>query len=133
MPTDNDIIEEEDFDFDSSQGIPIPVLTNELTQFKIDTIRIIYSAIAKGELGYMDAKDPETGEIVPLLVGIEYTEGGNFIPYPIARFINGKDVFKDYLVPNGSGEYYAADDAGDGSSSEAEGGETERLHKEQNN
>lgn len=114
MQNDNEEAEDDDLE---GQTL-IPVLTNEVTQFKLDILKAIYNSVVSGQLGYLDAKDPETGEIVPLLVGIEYSDKGTFKPYPIAKFITGKDVFKNYLVPDGRGNYCSGDDEEESRSSE---------------
>jgi hypothetical protein len=129
MQTDNEY-EEVDLEAEELKEGFIPILSNEVTKFKLDILQAIYDSVVHGQLGYLDAKDPETGEIVPLLVGIEFNTDGTFKPYPIAKFISGKDVFKDYLVPDGKGGYVSGADTG---ASEEEGGETQGLHKEQTN
>jgi hypothetical protein len=102
--------------------IPLMILTNERTPFKGNMMKMIYQACSVGQLGYMDGKNAETGEIVPMLVGLEPTgDLHKFAVYPLAKiFVKGEDVVT-YLVPDGVGGYFDAgtDDSGSGSSSAA--------------
>lgn len=89
-----------------AEDIPLFVLTNERTQFKANQIMMFYKASSLGQLAYMDGMDPETGEIVPLLVGLEPTENDTqFKVYPLAKLISNLQEIKNYLVPDGSGNY----------------------------
>lgn len=90
--------------------IPIMVLSNDPTEFKIRTIELLYQSISMGQLAYMDGKDAETGEIVPLLVGLNPVTDERVEIYPIAKLlINNADTATKYLVPNGTGEYTEPD------------------------
>lgn len=88
---------------DSDEGV-IMVLTNEPTEFKVRTLELIYQAASYGGIAYMDGKDSETGEIVPLLVGIKQEGEDKFSIWPFAKLFENKDI-KQYLVPNGAGGY----------------------------
>lgn len=91
----------------SVDEVPVIVLTNDRTKLKADTILMFYKAATLGQLGYMDGKDPDTGEIVPLLVGLEPTENDTqFKVYPLARLINKSTEIIPYLVPDGVGGYF---------------------------
>lgn len=89
--------------------IPILVMSNEPTALKIKTIELIYDSIALGQLAYMDGKDTETGEIVPLLVGLNPISDTKYEIYPIAKLLINKADHANYLVPNGAGEYTTPD------------------------
>jgi hypothetical protein len=85
--------------------IPLILLTNDRTPFKGAMLETIYKATALAQLGYMDGLDPETGDIIPLLVGLQPTENDTqFKVYPLARILQ-KDEIKFYLVPDGTGSY----------------------------
>ena len=88
---------------------PILLISNEPTEFKARTLELIYESIALGQLGYMDGKDGDTGEIVPLLVGLKPVSDTRYEVYPIARLLINKDDHANYLVPNGAGDYSRPD------------------------
>jgi hypothetical protein len=81
------------------------VLSNDPTEQKLQTMELLYASLAFGQLGYMDGQIEETGEIVPLLIGLQPTEDGNFRIYPIAQLFSKQDKLVDYLVPDGTGSY----------------------------
>lgn len=85
--------------------IPVLVMSNDPTALKIRTIELIYDSIARGQLAYMDGKDTETGEIVPLLVGLNPVSDTKYEIYPIAKLLIGPDARANYLVPDGNGSY----------------------------
>lgn len=120
--------------------VQLLVISNEPTEMKLSTLEMIYRSIDTGQLAYMDAKNKETGEVAPLLVGLEFTSDGKVKPYPLAKLLTGLDAQDEYLVPNGQGGYISLDepvelgvrDLGD-PAPETEGGETEGLDKNQIN
>lgn len=119
-----DALDDEDTQF-------IPILSNEPNELKLHTLELIYNSVAYGQLGYCDGKDPVTGEIVPLLVGLDpLPDGSGFAIYPVARIL-GKNDPLNYLVPDGIGNYQSAD--GDGAivrlAGEAESGPPEGFDK----
>lgn len=81
------------------------ILTNERTEMKANMLLMLYKAVSIGQLGYMDGMDPDSGEIVPLLVGFQPTENGKFNVFPLARIFNKVDGIPHYLVPDGQGGY----------------------------
>lgn len=81
------------------------ILTNERTDMKANMLLMMYKAMGLGQLGYMDGMDPDTGEIVPLLVGFQPDSTGKFNVYPLARIFNKVDGIPHYLVPDGAGSY----------------------------
>ena len=88
------------------EEIPLILLTNDRKQFKADQLIMFYKAASLAQLAYMDGLDPDTNEIVPLLVGLEPTEGNTqFKVYPLAKLISKHDDIKNYLVPDGNGKY----------------------------
>jgi hypothetical protein len=95
----------------SQPEVPIMILTNEIgNQAKANMILMIYKAVAMGQLGFMDGLDPETGEIHPLLVGLEPTNNNaegryQFNVFPLARLLNNVDGIPQYLMPDGEGNY----------------------------
>jgi hypothetical protein len=94
---------------DEMQDVYVQILSNEPNELKLHTMEIIYNSINNGQLAYMDAKDPETGEIIPLLVGLDPTSNGKFKIYPVAQLLIGASNLPKYLVPDGTGSYYDAD------------------------
>jgi hypothetical protein len=121
---------------DDMEDVYVQILSNDPNELKLHTMEIIYNSINNGQLAYMDAKDPGTGEIVPLLVGLDPTSNGKFKIYPVAQLLIGVSNIPKYLVPNGAGEYYDTSDS-DGIIStvgdEEESGTPEGLDKNQIN
>ena len=101
----------------------LKLLTNEMTDLKKNTLKMIVQAADYDELGYMDGRDPATGEIVPLLVGLEPNGNGSFTIYPVARFFFGADI-PEFEPPDGRGNYITK--ATDGAF-HADGSEPERA------
>lgn len=82
---------------------PLVILTNEKNPFKPQLLQMLYQAVEYRQVAYMDGMDPETGEIVPLLVGIEHQKDGIAVRVPLARLL-GSDA-PNYLIPDGEGNY----------------------------
>jgi hypothetical protein len=85
--------------------VPIMVLTNEPTELKVRTLELIYQSLSYGQIAYMDGKDPDTGEVVPMLVALEPAGDNKVTIYPIARLFDKNDKLTEYLVPDGLGNY----------------------------
>lgn len=91
----------------NSKAKPAPqicIVSNNPTPFKATQIQLLYQAAFTHQLAYMDGMHPDTGEIVPLLVGIEpETEA----IHPLAVLLNKHtDDIPNYLVPDGRGSYF---------------------------
>lgn len=86
--------------------IPLIVLSNEPSPMKVNVLQVFYQAAEVAQLAYADGKDPETGEIVPLIVGLEPTTAGKFKVWPLARVISKGSEIKQYLMPDGKGGYF---------------------------
>jgi hypothetical protein len=82
----------------------LKLLTNELTDLKKSTLRVILQGCEYDEIGYMDGRDSATGEIVPLLVGLQPDGNGSFTIYPIARLYLKQDI-PEFEPPDGRGNY----------------------------
>lgn len=85
--------------------IPFVILTNEPNQMKVNILQLLYQSAHMQQLAYMDGMDPDTGEIVPLLVGMEPTEDNQVRLYPLARLFTKASEIKTYLTPDGQGSY----------------------------
>jgi hypothetical protein len=92
----------------SEDTIPLMLITNEPTELKLRTLELLYQSMSFGQLAYLDGKDPETGEIVSLLVGIQPENDSKASIYPIAKFLDKDDNTK-YLIPDGNGNYSSID------------------------
>lgn len=125
---------------DKDEEITVKILSNDPEggqgiNMKLMLMETIYGSIINGQLCYMDGKDAVTGDIVPLLVGIDPIDDTRFRVFPIARLLTKADDLSNYLVPDGAGDYYARANGIDpvdslGLSSEEEGRETKGLDKE---
>jgi hypothetical protein len=90
------------------EEIPIMILTNEIgNQAKANMILMVYKAVQMGQLGFMDGLNPDTGDIEPLLVGIEpkADDPRQFNVYPLARIFSKLEGIPQYLMPDGQGNY----------------------------
>jgi len=78
-------------------SISIPYKDPELTMQRLDTI---YGACAASDLIYVDLKDKDTGEVIPVLAGVDAsTDPVKLIP--LAQWLTAKDVLnKAYEVWN---------------------------------
>lgn len=86
--------------------VPLLVQTNLPNPHKDALLKFVYHAAQKFQIGYMDGMDPDTGDIVPLLVLIEATDDKRFDVRPIARLLSRDEDAKEYLVPDGQGNYH---------------------------
>lgn len=89
----------------NEEEVQLVLMTNDRQQFKVSTLQVIYQAADYRQLAYMDGMDPDTGEIVPLLVGLETLSDEQFNVWPLAIILNKSKQIKNYLVPNGRGDY----------------------------
>lgn len=89
---------------------PLLVFTNDKqgAARKGEMLKMLYRAVSIGQLAYVDGLDPDTGETIPLLCGIEPTGVGNQVRvYPLAKIFNKQsEVIKQYGVPDGQGGYF---------------------------
>jgi len=91
------------------KDIPIVILTNDRNPAKANLMFSLYNAVKAGKLGYMDGMDPDTGSIVPMLVGIEPSPDGKFEAnniYPLAILVRSEEESFKYWMPDGGGNYY---------------------------
>ena len=84
------------------------VITNDFQPVKQEFIELLYQGALNGQLGYMDGMDPDTGNVVPLLVGLEASPDNpdEKYCYPLARIFLDTASIKKYLVPDGNGNYH---------------------------
>lgn len=83
------------------------IASNDRNPIKESFIQTLHMAALNCQLGYMDGMDPDTGDIIPLLCGVEYGEEGKPVKlWPLAiAFLDGTKL-KNYLVPDGNGNYF---------------------------
>lgn len=86
------------------------VVSNDANPIKRQFLAILHQAALHNQLGYMDGMDPDTGDIVPLLVGVERLDEGKMKFYPLAAAFLDADKLKNYLVPDGNGKYFEQHD-----------------------
>lgn len=83
------------------------IASNDRNPMKEQFIQALHQAALHCQLGYMDGMDPDTGEITPLLVGVEYNEAGQPCKlWPLGTVFLTADNLKNYLVPDGNGQYF---------------------------
>ncbi len=87
------------------------VIANDTNPIKRQLLQAILQSAYTNQLGYLDGMDPETGDIVPLLVGIDREADGSFRCYPIAKLFLTPSELKPYLTPDDSGNYINQSDA----------------------
>lgn len=139
-----------ELDLEDENSVVLMVMTNDPTEQKVDILEMIYQSIALGQLAYADLKDADTGEICPFLVGLEPVPGTTkFSVWPLAKLVNKESDIKNYLVPDGAGNYHESGNVTDLAVSgmpadiisqlvsqfrtdgEEEAGETEGNHEDQ--
>lgn len=83
------------------------IASNDSNPIKAQFIATLHQAALHQQLGYMDGLDPETKEVVPLLVGVEYDDNNKPVHlWPLGIvFLDGSNL-KNYLAPDGNGNYY---------------------------
>ena len=83
------------------------VFSNDKTpdnmQMKQGLLKMVYHTVLTNKLAIMDAKDETTGEVVPVLVGVEQNESG-ISCYPLFVPITDTEAAK-YAAPDGKGNY----------------------------
>lgn len=84
---------------------PLVILTNERSPAKADLLTMLYSAFSKGQVGLVDGMDPDTGEVTPMLAGIEMTDGELTGVYPLASIFQSLEEVARILIPDGQGNY----------------------------
>ncbi len=81
------------------------LISNEPTEYKEALLRMFYEGTLRNTLAYADARVKATGEIVPMLVGLEYSAlSGKVESFPVALIVPANDGEK-YELPNGHGGY----------------------------
>lgn len=87
------------------------VIATDTNPIKRQLLQAILQSAYTNQLGYLDGMDPDTGDIVPLLVGIDRAEDGTFRCYPIAKLFLKADELKAYLTPDDHGNFINQSDA----------------------
>ena len=109
-------------------SIPLLVQTNEPSLSKEYILKNFYKAAQHYQIGYMDGMDPDTGDIVPLLILLDMSENGTLVDlHAIARIFDSPKDFKNYLVPDGKGNYVSLDSDDGDTAEEEEGSSLERI------
>ncbi len=82
-------------------NVELIVLANEEPPMAEMLLKNLYNAAFQARIGLMYAKNEETGEINPLIVGLD-TDGDNFTCFPLAKIMNSDEAMK-YLAPDRMG------------------------------
>jgi hypothetical protein len=81
-----------------------PMMSNSPTNSAYQRLELFYKGAAENTIGWMDALNTDTGNVEPLLVGIDIDpETGETQTFPIARIFGSYDESKGYLAPDGKG------------------------------
>lgn len=86
----------------------ITIMTNDRNEIKANLMKQLYDAVKFGRLAYVDAADPNTQEVVPMLAIVGDMTDGKFDinnVFPIAYFISSEEESLSYLIPDGAGQY----------------------------
>jgi len=109
---------------------PLVIMTNDRNPAKVEMLQMMYKAFSLGQVGLVDGMDPDTGEIQPMLAGIEMVNGELVGVYPLAVLLQSLDEISRILIPDGQGNYVSANinlaESNDGPvepEAEAEGGQ----------
>lgn len=68
-------------------------------------LAMFYDGVFRNRIGIMDAWNLDTEQEETVLVGIELDEDGKPDCFPLAKLLRAEDV-KNYLSPDGKGEFY---------------------------
>lgn len=81
------------------------MLSNEPTPYKEALLRMFYEGVLRNTLAYCDARLKGSDEIIPMLVGLEYSHlSGKVESFPVAIIVPAGDGVK-YELPDGKGGY----------------------------
>lgn len=85
-------------------GLIAYVFTNNLgqAQFLQSFLDMFYRGAFYNTIGVMSALNTETDEEEVVLVGVEHTDDGNTLTYPLARILRPDEAPK-YVGPDGKG------------------------------
>lgn len=111
--------------------VPLIILSNDRNDGQAQLLQMFYRATQLGQIGLITGMDPETGEVHPMLAGIEYVDGNIQGVYPLARILESTEEIERILIPDGKGNYVSnnsgfseLDDSSPDGEAEAESGQT---------
>lgn len=85
--------------------VPIVILSNTQDPTLPLLIQTLYQAFRLGQLGLITAMDPDTGNVSPMLAGIELVGDEIKGVYPLARLLSDPKEIERILIPDGEGNY----------------------------
>lgn len=85
--------------------VPLVILANEQNPALAHILQAFYRGTASGQIGLVVGMDPDTGEVSPMLAGIEMAEGEIVGVYPIAKILEDMEQIERILIPDGQGNY----------------------------
>lgn len=83
----------------------IVIMSTDNNPIKQQLMEAIHTSAYTNQLGYLDGMDPDTGQIVPLLVGVDRDKDGGMSFYPIAQLFLSTSELKRYLTPDMHGSW----------------------------
>lgn len=85
--------------------VPLVILANDQNPALAHILQAFYRGTASGQIGLVVGMDPDTGEVSPMLAGIEMAEGEIVGVYPIAKILEDMEQIERILIPDGQGNY----------------------------
>lgn len=85
--------------------VPLIILSNDRNEGQSRLLQMFYNATQLGQIGLISGMDPETGNVSPMLAGIEYVDGEIKGVYPLARILESTEEIERILIPDGKGNY----------------------------
>lgn len=78
--------------------VELIILANDNPPLADVFLKTLYNAFFQAQVGIMYAKNSETGQVEPLIVGLQ-AAGDDFNCFPLAKIINSEEAMK-YLAPD---------------------------------
>lgn len=90
---------------EAPKAIPLIIMSNERSADLVQILQTFYQAVALGQIGLVMGMDPETGEVSPMLAGID--RDGEVIVgvFPLAKIMQDVQEIESILIPDGKGNY----------------------------
>ena len=97
---------------EDEDGLIEYMFTNDLTSVQRlrPLLHMFYKGVFTNTIGIMNALNTETDEEELILVGVEHTEDGRTLTYPIASILDNTLASK-YVGPDGRGGWLIDEDA----------------------
>jgi len=87
------------------KNVPLLILSNEKDENLAQVLQTFYRAVQVGQIGLVMGMHPDTGEISPMLAGVDMVDGDIVGVYPLARLLQRVEEIESILIADGQGNY----------------------------